>query len=487
MNSTIQAGAGSAHVATTESALAFPVEAILRATGATLVAGDAAMRATRVCTDTRKIQRGDVYFALDGLNHDGNRFALEACAKGAAAVVLEERASAREVVAALPAGPAAIVAADTRRALGDLANFHRRRLSARVIGVTGSCGKTTVKNMLVELLASRWRTLGSPSSFNNDVGVPQTIFLADAATEALVVEMGTNHHGEIGRLCEIAEPEAAIVTTVGASHLEGLGSIAGVAREKGALPRSIPASGFVVLNADNPWTSAMAAETRARVLTFGLEGSGEFSATDIAFDRQGTSFCLFGRQLRSPLLGLHNVQNLAAAIAACHGFGVGIDELEGAIARLAPARGRLQRIDAGRLTLVDDSYNANPESVRAAIDTLASMRGHRRRVLVLGDMAELGERAGDLHHEVGASAARDEIDLLVLVGALSRATAAGALEAGMPRGRVVHCADLDEAARIVPPLLCGGDVVLLKASRASQLDLLAQAILAAEQAQGNAA
>jgi UDP-N-acetylmuramoyl-tripeptide--D-alanyl-D-alanine ligase len=187
------------------------------------------------------------------------------------------------------------------------------------------------------------------------------------------------------------------------------------------------------------------------------------------------------------LLGLHNVQNLAAAIAACHGFGVGIDELEGAIARLAPARGRLQRIDAGRLTLVDDSYNANPESVRAAIDTLASMRGHRRRVLVLGDMAELGERAGDLHHEVGASAARDEIDLLVLVGALSRATAAGALEAGMPRGRVVHCADLDEAARIVPPLLCGGDVVLLKASRASQLDLLAQAILAAEQAQGNAA
>jgi UDP-N-acetylmuramoyl-tripeptide--D-alanyl-D-alanine ligase len=319
------------------------------------------------------------------------------------------------------------------------------------------------------------------------VGVPQTIFLADATTEALVVEMGTNHHGEIGRLCEIAEPEAAIVTTVGASHLEGLGSIAGVAREKGALPRAIPASGFVVLNADNPWTSAMAAETRARVLTFGLEGSGEFSATDIAFDRQGTSFRLFGRQLRSPLLGLHNVQNLAAAIAACHGFGVGIDELEGAIARLAPARGRLQRIDAGRLTLVDDSYNANPESVRAAIDTLASMRGHRRRVLVLGDMAELGERAGDLHHEVGASAARDEIDLLVLVGALSRATAAGALEAGMPRGRVVHCADLDEAARIVPPLLCGGDVVLLKASRASQLDLLAQAILAAEQAQGNAA
>ncbi len=483
MTSTSTLGAAPAQ----DSTLGFPVAVVLRATGAELVAGDAGMRATRVCTDTRKIQRGDVYIALDGQNHDGNLFALEACAKGAAAVVLEERASAREVAAALPPGAAVMVAADTRRALGDLANMHRRRLSARVVGVTGSCGKTTVKNMLVELLASRWRTLGSPSSFNNEVGVPHTIFLADASTEALVVEMGTNHHGEIGRLCEIAEPEAGIVTTVGASHLEGLGDIAGVAREKAALPRSIPASGFVVLNADNPWTSAMAAETRARVLTFGLEGSGEFSATDIAFDRQGTSFRMFGRQLRSPLLGLHNVQNLAAAIAACHGFGVGIDELEGAIARLAPARGRLQRIDAGRLTLVDDSYNANPESVRAAIDTLASMGGHRRRVLVLGDMAELGERAGDLHHEIGAVAAREEIDLFVLVGELSRATAAGALEAGMPRVRVVHCADLEEAGRIVPPLLGGGDVVLLKASRASKLDQLAQAILAAEQAQGTAA
>ncbi|MEY2745697.1 MAG: UDP-N-acetylmuramyl pentapeptide synthase [Planctomycetota bacterium] len=483
MTTTSTLGAGSAQ----DSTFGFPVAALVAATGARLVSGDPSVVATRVCTDTRKIQRGDVFFALSGLNHDGNHFAIEACAKGAAAVVLEERASAREVAAALPRGFVALVAADTRRALGGLANMHRRRLSSRVIGVTGSCGKTTVKNMLVELLSSRWRTLGSPSSFNNDVGVPQTIFLADASTEALVVEMGTNHHGEIGRLCEIAEPEAGIVTTVGASHLEGLGSIAGVAREKGALPRSIPASGFVVLNADNPWTSAMASETRARVLTFGLEGSGEFSATDIAFDRQGTTFRMFGQKLRSPLLGLHNVQNLAAAIAACHGFGVGVDELEGAIARLAPARGRLQRIDAGRLTLVDDSYNANPESVRAAIDTLASMRGHRRRVLVLGDMAELGERAGDLHHEVGAAAARDEIDLLVLVGELSRATAAGALEAGMPRSRAVHCADIDEARAIVPPLLAGGDVVLFKASRASGLERLSEAILAAEQAQGNAA
>ena len=471
----------------------FRISDLMDATGARVLRGDLGAVAGGTNTDTRKIQRGDAFFALPGLNYDGNRFALDAWNKGACAVVLEDRASAYEIAAALPPEALVLVAADTRRALGDWAARYRRSLPTRVIGITGSCGKTTTKNVLAELLSTRWKTIGSPASYNNDVGVPQTILMADESTQALVVEMGTNHHGEIARLAEIAAPEAAIVTTVGASHLEGLGSIEGVAQEKGALPRAVPASGFVVLNADNPHTVRMARETQAKVLTFGLDGVGDFTATDIVFDRGGTSFQVYGRRLRSPLLGLHNVQNVMAAIAACHGFGIGLDEIAGAIENLTPTKGRLNVIQAGRLTLIDDSYNANPESVRGAIATLAGMTGHRRRVLVLGDMAELGTAAGELHYEVGAHAAKSQPDLLVLVGELSRATAAGALEVGLPRERIVHVSDVDEANKLVPALLQGGDVVLLKASRSSGLDRLAQVILDTERAQdlvrsgGNAA
>ena len=460
---------------------------MVAATGARVVRGDGGAIAGGTSTDTRKIQRGDAFFALSGLNHDGNRFALEAWNKGACAVVLEERESAREIAAALPADALVLVVPDTRRALGAWANRWRRALPARVVGITGSCGKTTTKNVLVELLSTRWKTLGSPASFNNEIGVPHTLFLADESVQALVVEMGTNHHGEIARLCEIAEPEAGIVTTVGASHLEGLGSVEGVAHEKGALVRSIPAHGFVVLNADNLHTARMAAEARCKVLTFGLDGVGDFTATDIVFDRGGTSFRVFGKRLRSPLLGLHNVQNVLAAVAACHGFGIGLDEVAGAIENLSQTKGRLNVVQAGRLTVVDDSYNANPESMRGAIETLEKMDGHRRRVLVLGDMAELGPLSGELHYQTGQRAAQGRFDLLVLVGEQSRATAAGAVEGGMPRERVMHMADLEEAKRLVPALLESGDVVLFKASRSSGLDAVAQAVLEREKAQGNAA
>jgi len=467
---------------------AFRVSDVLLATGARLAMGDARRLGTGVSTDTRTVKPGELFFALRGPSHDGNRFAREAADKGAAGVVLCAAAGVTPPeMLTLPRELPVLLHEDPRRMLADLARWHRGRLAARVIGVTGSCGKTTTKNVLVELLGSRMTTVGSPNSFNNDIGVPHTLFLADDATEALVVEIGTNGPGEIAYLSALARPDAGIITTVGAAHLEGLGTIEGVAREKGALVAAIPEDGFCVLNADSPWTPSMRTRARCRVLTFSLDGDGDLDARDVWFHPGGTTFRLEGREVTSPLLGLHNVQNLLAALAACRGFGLELDDVLPAVTRLRAGRGRLDRIQCGRFTLIDDSYNANPESARASVRTLAGLHGHRRRVLVLGDMLELGALAPELHHEIGVEAAKSGIDLLVLVGELTRATAAGALNEGMAPDRVVHVADTDEALERVPCLVATGDVILVKGSRRTGLDRLVKGLMERELAQGNAA
>jgi UDP-N-acetylmuramoyl-tripeptide--D-alanyl-D-alanine ligase len=367
-----------------------------------------------------------------------------------------------------------------RGALADLARAHRRRLRSRVVGITGSCGKTTTKTILQELLSSRLASVASPHSFNNDIGVPHTLFLADESTEALVVEMGTNGPGEIARLCSIAQPDGGILTNVGASHLAGLCSVEGVAEEKGHLLSSLPSSGFCVLNSDCGWSTRLRARCSARVIGFSLEGRGELNASDVVFEGGATTFRLAGRALTSPLLGLHNVQNLLAALAACRGLGLELDEVLPAVSRLKPAQRRMERHELGGLTLIDDSYNANPESARAGVRVLAGMCGYRRRVLVLGDMLELGERAGELHKQVGEQAARAGIDVLLLVGPLSRATAAGALEAGFPASQLHHVEDTDEALRCIGGLVGDGDVLLVKGSRRTGLDRLVTQLMGRE-------
>ena len=449
----------------------FALGDVASATGAVLLRGDPRIVAGGVSTDTRSLRRGELFVALSGPNFDGNRFATAAVERGAAGLLLgNEGGAPPPVVSGLPRDIPILLHASPRRALGDLARWHRGRLSASVIGVTGSCGKTTTKNVLVELLASRLETVGSPGSFNNDVGVPHTLLGAGADTEAVVVEIGTNAPGEIAALCDLARPTAGVVTCIGAAHLEGLRSLEGVAAEKAALPGSLPAEGFCVLNADCPRTLEMRSRTRARVVTFSVGGKGDLDATEVWFHGAGTTFRLAGLEVTSPLLGLHNVQNLLAALAACRGLGIALEEVLPAVSRLRAARGRLERIRAGRLTILDDSYNANPDSARASVRVLSGLHGHARRVLVLGDMLELGDLAAEMHHGIGFEAARQGIDLLVAVGEISRATAAGGLEGGMPVDHVVHCADTEDALRTVPGLVHDRDVVLVKGSRRMGLD-----------------
>ncbi len=451
------------------------LEQVRAATGAELVRGTARGRIVGVSTDTRTLRGGELFLALSGPNFDGNAFAARALEAGAAALLLRGGSGAPPPeIASLPADAPVLLHPDPRRALSDLAAWHRSRLAATVVAVTGSCGKTTTKNVLVRLLSEVRRVVGSPNSFNNDVGVPHTLLLADEETEVLVVEMGTNHPGEIAALCRTARPDAGVVTHVGASHLEGLGTVEGVAREKGELPACLPREGFCVLNADCRFTPQLRSRTSARVITFSIEGDGDLNATDLVFHAGHSVFRLDGREIALPLLGRHNVQNCLAALAVCRGLGLDLDDVLPAIEHLASGPGRLQHVALRGLDLYDDSYNANPESAVAGVRVLAAVGAGRRKVLVLGDMLELGEFAAELHHAVGREAVRCGIDRLLLVGELTRAAAAGALEAGMAREAIEHFPDARLAADAILDRVADGDVVLVKGSRRVGLERLVE-------------
>jgi UDP-N-acetylmuramoyl-tripeptide--D-alanyl-D-alanine ligase len=453
------------------------VRAVADATGAALLRGDGALVVSGFCTDTRALKSGDLFLALQGPNFDGNRFARAALDAGAQALFLRGTLAQAADFVHLPGAAPVLLHPEPRRALGDLAAWHRSHYRVPVIGITGSCGKTTTKDITAQLLARRLKLVASPSSFNNDVGVPHTLLLGTEETEGFVVEMGTNSPGEIAALCRIARPTAGVVTNIGASHLLGLGSLDGVAREKGDLLAAIPREGFVVLNADGRFFSELAARSSARILSFSTSDShADLQAKNIVFHSGGTTFRLDGYEISSPLLGTHNVQNLLAALCVARGLGHELEELLPAVSELQGGVQRMERIELQGVTLFDDSYNSNPESLRAAVRFLAGLHGFERRVLVLGDMLELGELGAELHHALGREAAEAGIDLVVLVGDLARAAAAGALEGGLAAQAVLHLDSTDAAVSAVPPLLQDGDVVLVKGSRGMALERVRQSI-----------
>ncbi|HIF39868.1 MAG TPA: UDP-N-acetylmuramoyl-tripeptide--D-alanyl-D-alanine ligase [Planctomycetes bacterium] len=454
----------------------FQLSDVLAACGGRLARDVRGTDMSGVSTDTRTLRQGELFVALSGPNHNGNDFASRAVQAGAAALVLQEGLES-------PAGEVPVVLCDDPRlALSRLAAWHRSRLQMPVVGITGSCGKTTTKNMLASLLSGHRRVLSSPASYNNDIGVPHTLFSAGASCETLVVEMGTNAPGEIEALCRTAQPTGGIVTNVGASHLAGLGSEAGVAREKGALPESIGPDGWIVLNADDAWSGPLRARTSARLLTFGIEHAADVRASELHFEGEQTTFQLdvpsagISCRVQLPMLGQHNVANLLAALAACVGLGEDLDKVLKRVGTLRDGNGRMQRRQVGELTLIDDSYNANPHSARAAVCGLMSIPASRR-VLVLGDMHELGELSVQAHRDLGKFVAEANVDLLVTIGTQALDIATGAGLAGMTTGRVRHFPSVERACEAIHELVGPGDVVLVKGSRAAGLEDLVQRIL----------
>ena len=460
----------------------FRLKDFVDATGAFPISGEHDLELAGLCTDSRSLKPGELFVALDGPNFKGNDYARAAIKAGAGAVVLKcDSPSGPDSVGELVDGDEALTSScpvvshsNPRRALGDFGGWYRSSLEAKVIGITGSCGKTTTKSILVKLLEPLMPTVGSPRSYNNDIGVPLTLALASQETRALVVEMGTNHPGEIAGLCRIARPDIGLITNIGASHLEGLGSLQGVAHEKADLARSLPQDGFLVINDDCRFSKFLRSETSAEVLSFSIDGGGDLNATDVYFHSGGTVFRVNGHDVSFPLLGTHNVQNCLAALSVGIGLGLKLEDLLSAVSSLTGGRQRMERFDLDGLTVFDDSYNSNPDSARAAVRVLAGLHGFGRRVFVLGDMLELGDQARELHREVGIEAVTSGVDCLIGVGELAAHAVEGAREAGLPTSSAIHFPMADDALEALGSLLATDDVVLVKGSRGMALERLVQ-------------
>ena len=441
-----------------------------------LIGADAPFGA--VGTDSRTLERGALFVAIAGERFDGHRFVADAAAKGAAGAMVTARADVALAQIEVP---------DTRTALGRMAKGWRSSFRIPVIAVTGSSGKTTVKELIAAILAvgaaRRARAICvTHGNLNNDIGLPLTLMRLSAGHDAAVVELGANHPGEIAILAEIARPTVGVITNAGAAHLEGFGSLDGVAKAKGELLDDLPAAGAAVLNADDRYLGEWRARTSAgRVLTFGFAADADVTVSgELALDERGARFALRTPQgivdVSVPLLGRTNVLNALAAAAAATAVGCELADIAAGLAQAAPVRGRMHAL-AGRegAVVIDDAYNANPSSARAALDHLAMLAG--RRIFVLGDMLELGDDAAQLHAEVGEYA-RTRCDALVAIGPLARHAAAA-----FGSGAEVY-PDVARAAADLATCLAEDVTVLVKGSRAMGLERVVAELTAAQSPEG---
>ena len=442
--------------------------AVARETQGRLIGEDGGFGA--VTTDSRALTEGSLFVAIAGDKYDGNDFVRDAHAKGAAGALVSRTAN-------LPL--AQVEVRDTRRAFGVLARAWRANFAVPVVAVTGSSGKTTVKELVASILSVSRSVCVTQGNLNNDIGVPLTLMRLGLEHDALVVELGANHAGEIDYLASLVQPTVGIITNAGAAHLEGFGSLAGVAAAKGELLDHLPKAGTAVLNADDAFRADWVARSPCEfTVTFGFAKHADCTVVgEPVYDAAGVDFTMRlpdGERIdvRLPLLGRQNVANALASAAAAQAVGTSVEDIVTGLGRAAAVRGRLKSL-AGRggATLVDDSYNANPGSVRAALDYLAVLGG--KKLLVLGDMAELGPEARALHREIGEYA-RGRCDALYAIGALAR-------EAADAYGEGARAFGDHEAARAaLEPLLRPGTTVLVKASRVMGLDRLVKALAADE-------
>ena len=454
---------------------------ILQATGGELVCGDQTQGFENIGIDSRGISPRDMFVAIVGDVHDGHTFVNDVVKQGVGGLIVN-----REKIADLPIVEwqaqhiACVGVADTTRALGDLAAFHRLRIDVPIAAITGSNGKTTTRQMTAQVVAQKYNTLATIGNYNNQIGVPLTLLRLTREYEQAVVELGTNSPGEIARLAQICAPDIGVITNIGPAHLEGLGSLDGVMREKEQLIKHLKAGGKVVLNADDRRVYQMASRTDRDVLLFGLSKNAGVRASAVNEKTSGISFSLHlpnGRltvDLSVP--GHFMVLNALAAAAVGNLLEVPAQEIKAGLEAFQPVWGRMDifQTESG-IHIIDDTYNANPESMKAAITTLRTLRRNSRSLFVAGDMLELGAQAEALHKQVGAWAAAANVDKLLISGEFANAVVAGAINAKMNHADI-FTGTRDELLDILKQTLKPGDWVLIKGSRGARMDTVVKGL-----------
>lgn len=439
-------------------------------------------RIRRVITDSRIVRSGDLFVALEGERFDGHAFVGKALAHGAICAVVREGHSLppwnkREET------PIVLAVRDTLEAFQRLASHYRSRFPIPVVAITGSNGKTTTKEMVAQVVAQRWKTLKTEGNLNNRIGVPQTLFQLAPRHQAAVIEMGVDQQGQTTRLCEIAKPTIGVITNIGPDHLEFFGSMEGSAQAKAELLDHLPPDGAVVLNADDEYFDYLAARAQCRVVAFGRSPRAEVRAVNVRSDDKGGT--LFGLVLpgksRQPEVrirtqGAHNVSNALAAAAVGYVLGLSGTAIAAGLAKFRPAAMRSQISATHGVQLINDCYNANPASMKAAIQLLAELGRGKRSIAVLGDMLELGPKSTRMHRDVGAFIAGQGITRLLACGPLGRELAEGARMGGMASDAIIELPDAAAAGIALSSMVRQGDVVLVKASRGMQMEQVVEAL-----------
>lgn len=455
--------------------------------------------ACRICWDSREVRAGDLYVALPGERVDGHDFMAAAIDAGASAALVSATLNDSVLDAAQRAGCAIVTVENVQTAIVDLARAWRGQLQGKVMALTGSSGKTTTKNLVRDVLAAQGSVIATQGNQNNELGVPATLLRADEQTDAVIVEMGMRGVGQLEDLCAYVRPDMALVTNVGESHIELLGSRDNIAAAKAEALVALPdATGIAFLNASDDFAAVMVEHAHLRergVRVVFFDGSGcnpqsytaemrpEVYASGCSIDDAGhTSFTLHTPRGAAPcqlqLLGTHNVHNACAAAAVGATLGMDVNDIVAALEAARSMGGRQQVVHTNEgATIIDDAYNANPDSMRASLQTFSQMKAAGQRIAVLGDMFELGDFALAGHAQMGRLAADAHLDLLICVGALSRETARAARDAGMSADSVIEVDDADQALALLDGKLSEGDVVLIKASHGVELDRVVKGLI----------
>ena len=443
------------------------LDEIVKAVCGRIISGDTDTKIRGISTDSRTIKPGDLFFALKGERCDGHQYITHAMNTGAVGAVISNEFK----IEPEHKNFSVIRVKDTTTALGDLARYYRQKLNTTIIGITGSNGKTTTKEMTYHLLSHFGPTAKSQKSFNNFVGVPVTIFEIENRHRYGVLEMGTNAPGEIRRLSEIGVPDVAVIVNISKTHLEGLKSIEGVARAKAEILENLSKGGVFVYNVDNPWCAKIARCFKGETVGFGFSSQAHIRCTDVKKKDKGYVFELNGHlNIPLPIPGYHNITNCLASFAICKALGHDICCVKDAFSSFKLPSMRIEQQRIGNITIINDAYNANPESVRAALQYLSEIDEEGRKVFVCGDMLELGNESAQLHKEIGETVSCLNIDLLWTVGKYASEIAKAAKSSGTPERQVISFQDVSDITSTEMNEIRENDIVLIKGSRGMHME-----------------
>lgn len=442
------------------------INEIISATGGSLVVGNTDETVNSVSIDSRKISDGALFIPIIGENTDGHNYIQNAFDSGAKVSLIQEEYDAKSY-----SGGALIKVKSTRKALGDLAKYYRKKFNIPVVGITGSVGKTTTKEMIASVLGETLSVLKTEKNYNGQLGLPLTIFNIEKKHNVAVLEMGVSEVGEMERLADIAEVDIGVITNIGLSHIENFKSVEVTCAEKMKMIKK--ESGVYFLNGDSPLLAKAHTHVRQQVVYYGINGAFPYKCEEIYSHGNNTSFTLVTDEFREPIqipcLGLHNVYNALAAIAVAQKFGIHMEDIKEGLLKFENVEMRQQISEIGGITLIDDSYNASPDSVKSSVSVLKNLSSKGRNVVVIADMLELGEHSQKIHYETGRYIALEEIDLLVTVGEDSIYLSNGAMSANQ-KLKLVHFDSNKDAFVYLKGILSPGDKVLIKGSRGMHTD-----------------